>query len=62
MAEAQMSKAQHVSIHAPVKDATFLVLLLVLVLKSFNPRTRKGCDLLILLLMESWFRFQSTHP
>ena len=34
-----------VSIHAPVKDATFSCHLLHRHIQGFNPRTRKGCDL-----------------
>ena len=33
-----------VSIHAPVKDATNQLLFQNRIRKSFNPRTRKGCD------------------
>ena len=35
-----------VSIHAPVKDATFMGAGTTAVVASFNPRTRKGCDIL----------------
>ena len=38
-----MSKNYVVSIHAPVKDATQIQFLAKMD-KSFNPRTRKGCD------------------
>ena len=34
-----------ISIHAPVKGATFIVLALFPVILYFNPRTREGCDL-----------------
>ena len=33
-----------VSIHAPVQGATLGVLLIMLLIISFNPRTRAGCD------------------
>ena len=39
----KFSPALTVSIHAPVKDATFL-LGYNIAARSFNPRTRKGCD------------------
>ena len=34
----------HVSIHASVKDATGIVMLVGIAVNSFNPRIRKGCD------------------
>ena len=34
-----------VSIHAPVKDATRYLVLQLLHIVCFNPRTRKGCDI-----------------
>ena len=34
-----------VSIHAPVKGATYNRALFTASVKGFNPRTRKGCDL-----------------
>ena len=37
-----------VSIHAPVKDATWGAFILLPGPRGFNPRTRKGCDLLLL--------------
>ena len=39
-----ISKKYRVSIHAPVKDATRVNFDLMVICKSFNPRTRKGCD------------------
>jgi len=51
-----------VSIHAPVKGATWNRDQAIWHVKSFNPRTREGCDE-ITLIMESIHRtFQSTHP
>ena len=38
-------KYMYVSIHAPVKDATRRSLLINIIVRSFNPRTRKGCDI-----------------
>ena len=45
----QVNQRQHfVSIHAPVKGATRLTILIITDLKRFNPRTREGCDDVVL--------------
>ena len=49
-----------VSIHAPVWGAT-LVVIAVEPWRSFNPRTRVGCDLLDDDI-DYQVQFQSTHP
>ena len=41
-----LTSSPSVSIHAPVKDATCLRNNLPKCQKRFNPRTRKGCDVL----------------
>ena len=51
-----------VSIHAPAWGATFTGKQIGLILISFNPRTRVGCDDEKLLKMSHMERFQSTHP
>ena len=33
-----------ISIHAPVKGATIIVLMIIFPKRHFNPRTREGCD------------------
>ena len=43
-APATESMEATVSIHAPVWGATSLLNLIVIILMSFNPRTRVGCD------------------
>ena len=49
-----------VSIHAPVKGATAYNFEFV-VMKSFNSRTRKGCDVTFFQKLELR-KFQFTHP
>ena len=51
-----------VSIHAPARGATRQPRLLQRIRRSFNPRTREGCDITSRVLIGSSFRFQSTHP
>ena len=35
---------KRISIHAPVKGATYIASLLSIAFRYFNPRTREGCD------------------
>ena len=51
-----------VSIHAPARGATYVAIRQQKKPRRFNPRTREGCD--IGILMSFWKRplFQSTHP
>ena len=51
-----------VSIHAPVQGATVKGDACDTLRKSFNPRTRAGCDFIIRGLKCSVIVFQSTHP
>ena len=51
-----------VSIHAPAWGATIVCRSLPDHFQSFNPRTRVGCDLLLILILSLPSRFQSTHP
>ena len=60
--EKDLSILGRVSIHAPVKGATRLFLCQLNTLFSFNSRTRKGCDILILLIFREYVMFQFTHP
>ena len=53
---------QHVSIHAPVKDATRYAITANTTPASFNPRTRKGCDIFFFHFNYHPIMFQSTHP
>ena len=43
---ARIQETLRVSIHAPVKDATRHSVQMAASSRSFNPRTREGCDLL----------------
>ena len=47
-----------VSIHAPTRGATLMMLLIIFVL-CFNPRTHTGCDLILHYFL--LFRFVSIH-
>jgi len=55
-------KPEPVSIHAPAWGATALLRGELPGLCGFNPRTRVGCDLLLLLSRATCLLFQSTHP
>ena len=50
-----------VSIHAPVKGATFRVMVFLLPAGGFNPRTRKGCDDVIVVVTEVQRKIVSIH-
>ena len=50
-----------VSIHAPVRGATSKIFFLNRI-KSFNPRTREGCDPVLDPTLHMMAGFQSTHP
>ena len=51
-----------VSIHAPVKGATYNRALFTASVKGFNPRTRKGCAVMKNMNGKVIKKFQSTHP
>ena len=51
-----------VSIHAPTRGATTCILMTVLRICCFNPRTHTGCDLTGIFKTDAQLRFQSTHP
>ena len=51
-----------VSIHAPVKGATWLLVVLLKELASFNPRPREGGDHQVLSELSLLTLFQSTPP
>ena len=40
----KVQEAEAISIHAPVKGATFAVIVTAQSMGYFNPRTREGCD------------------
>ena len=52
--------AVHISIHAPAKGATLMIILYMKPMIYFNPRTREGCDLADSFLVPSVF-FISIH-
>ena len=56
---ARIKQFQNVSIHAPVKGATFAKYIFLFAIIGFNSRTRKGCDLIILLTIYWLIRFNS---
>ena len=51
-----------ISIHAPVKGATYMSIKLYILVWYFNPRTREGCDMARLMQVKPRLTFQSTHP
>ena len=51
-----------VSIHAPAWGATFICYTAFILIDSFNPRTRVGCDPSRISVLPRPGRFQSTHP
>ena len=51
-----------VSIHAPVKGATTIMAVASRAKRSFNPRTREGCDEVFFIEQVGSVMFQSTHP
>jgi len=51
-----------VSIHAPLRGATFCVIFVLEFLYGFNPRTPAGCDSDSGLWIKPYPMFQSTHP
>ena len=53
---------QDISIHAPVKGATFFLFPGRSLWLDFNPRTREGCDASSWPYLMASGRFQSTHP
>jgi len=52
----------HVSIHAPARGATLLIIISIPFNISFNPRTRTGCDFTHHYINSFQYKFQSTHP
>ena len=46
-----------ISIHAPVKGATIEKGSRVLVYFNFNPRTREGCDMFLLVIIKEVYHF-----
>ncbi len=54
--------ASEVSIHAPTRGATYVMVTPFLMDVSFNPRTHTGCDMWSLYLSLHQKLFQSTHP
>ena len=59
---ARLSLLQKISIHAPAKGATNKLIIPTINLPNFNPRTREGCDIVIMILLKNCKKFQSTHP
>ena len=53
----QYAQYQQISIHAPVKGATKTPTIITQITKNFNPRTREGCDLLMLNFSISFSNF-----
>ena len=51
-----------ISIHAPVKGATIMIIVQLFSVGDFNPRTREGCDVGELDQYAIIWVFQSTHP
>ena len=51
-----------ISIHAPVKGATFIAITFNYYCFNFNPRTREGCDNWDRIPLIPFKAFQSTHP
>ncbi len=51
-----------ISIHAPVKGATYAFVSWETDPFDFNPRTREGCDIFIATFLSATYSFQSTHP
>ena len=51
-----------VSIHAPTRGATRIILRQQSKLISFNPRTHAGCDMAVSRWLSTARLFQSTHP
>ena len=58
----QFMAREEVSIHAPAWGATTSIMKCLIKRRSFNPRTRMGCDKLIEIGSLWVFKFQSTHP
>ena len=54
--------ASEISIHAPVKGATWMLTSTWTYFRYFNPRTREGCDLDADIYVDVLPIFQSTHP
>ena len=52
----------YVSIHAPTRGATHSIHVLLLCMRSFNPRTHTGCDPIFFGFVPLPTTFQSTHP
>ena len=52
----------NVSIHAPVRGATDYTPIEMSGNISFNPRTREGCDAVLVIPLQVHLMFQSTHP
>src|SRR5690625_5227856 len=52
----------YISIHAPIKGATWYVMLRITSIAHFNPRTHQGCDAPGSLPPCPASIFQSTHP
>ena len=51
-----------ISIHAPMKGATFKILPIFRTSSDFNPRTHEGCDMSAMTVLPADAGFQSTHP
>ena len=51
-----------VSIHAPTRGTTYIIIDLYVFLGGFNPRTHTGYDQRLEHIVDKEFEFQSTHP
>ena len=56
------SVGNRISIHAPHAGCDFILIVLVLIKRHFNPRTPCGVRLSIFFFKMLHFLFQSTHP